>query len=309
MTSITDDVLIEKPCSLTSLRWKRFRQNKLAVAGLIFLVLLILLCAAAPLYAQFMGIDPNRTNLLARFKPATEKNPLGSDELGRDVLLRLLYGGQVSLAIGLIGMLLTTLLGAIIGIASGYLGGKVDAILMRLTDCVIALPMTPVLLVLGAVDLAKIGLAPELATSQPVVFLRMAIIIALVDWTTIARITRAATLAVRQREYVKASNVSGGGILYNMRTHILPNVTTPIIVAATLSVGRIILFESTLSFLGFGIVPPTPSWGNMLTNAQQLILSAPMQAVYPGLLIFLTVMSVNYVGDGLRSALDPREEN
>lgn len=309
MTSITDDVLIEKPRSLTSLRWKRFRQNKLAVAGLIFLVLLILLCAAAPLYAQFMGIDPNRTNLLARFMPATEKTPLGSDELGRDVLLRLLYGGQVSLAIGLIGMLLTTLLGAIIGITSGYLGGKVDAILMRLTDCVIALPMTPVLLVLGAVDLAKIGLAPELATSQPVVFLRMAIIIALVDWTTIARITRAATLAVRQREYVKASNVSGGGILYNMRTHILPNVTTPIIVAATLSVGRIILFESTLSFLGFGIVPPTPSWGNMLTNAQQLILSAPMQAVYPGLLIFLTVMSVNYVGDGLRSALDPREEN
>jgi peptide/nickel transport system permease protein len=294
--------------TIWQLRRKRFLRNKPAVLALCFLAVLAALCAVAYPYSLLKGIDPASTNLLLRFQPPSGEHWLGTDELGRDVLLRLMYGGQVSLAVGILGTLLTAIIGVCIGIWSGFIGGRLDAFLMRATDCVIALPMTPVLIVLGAVDLAKLGLAPALANSPLTVFLRIVIIIALVDWTTIARITRAETITVRQKEYVKAATVSGARHFYNMVMHVLPNITTPITVAATLSVGRIILFESTLSFLGFGIVPPTPSWGNMLTNAQQLIISAPALAVYPGLLIFLTVMSVNFVGDGIRIAFDPRSK-
>ncbi|MCT7376741.1 ABC transporter permease [Chelativorans salis] len=294
--------------TIWQLRRKRFLRNKPAVIALAILVTLTALCVLAYPYSLLMGLDPNETNLLMRFRPPTATHWLGTDSLGRDVLLRLMYGGQVSIAVGVLGTLLTALIGILIGVWAGFLGGKVDAFLMRLTDVVIALPMTPVLIVLGAVDLSKLGLSQALASSPGVVFLRIVVIIALVDWTTIARITRAATIEVRQREYVKAATVSGARHLYNVLVHVLPNITTPITVAATLSVGRIILFESTLSFLGFGIVPPTPSWGNMLTNAQELIISAPALAVYPGLLIFLTVISVNFVGDGIRIAFDPRSE-
>ncbi|WP_163269416.1 ABC transporter permease [Chelativorans alearense] len=294
--------------TIWQLRRKRFLRNKPAVIALAILVVLAALCVLAYPYSLLMGLDPNETNLLMRFRPPSAEHWLGTDSLGRDVLLRLMYGGQVSIAVGVLGTLLTALIGVLIGVWAGFLGGKVDAFLMRLTDVVIALPMTPVLIVLGAVDLSKLGLSQALASSPGVVFLRIVIIIALVDWTTIARITRAATIEVRQREYVKAATVSGARHLYNVLVHVLPNITTPITVAATLSVGRIILFESTLSFLGFGIVPPTPSWGNMLTNAQELVISAPALAVYPGLLIFLTVISVNFVGDGIRIAFDPRSE-
>ncbi|WP_159586695.1 ABC transporter permease [Chelativorans xinjiangense] len=294
--------------TIWQLRRKRFLRNKPAVIALAILLVLSALCVLAYPYSLLMELDPNETNLLMRFRPPSAKHWLGTDSLGRDVLLRLMYGGQVSIAVGVLGTLLTALIGILIGVWAGFLGGKVDAFLMRLTDVVIALPMTPVLIVLGAVDLSKLGLSQALASSPGAVFLRIVIIIALVDWTTIARITRAATIEVRQREYVKAATVSGARHLYNVLVHVLPNITTPITVAATLSVGRIILFESTLSFLGFGIVPPTPSWGNMLTNAQELVISAPALAVYPGLLIFLTVISVNFVGDGIRIAFDPRSE-
>ncbi len=294
--------------TIWQLRRRRFLKNKPAVIALCFLVLLALVCAMAYPLSRMMGIDPSSTNLLYRFQAPSAEHWLGTDELGRDVLLRLMYGGQVSLAVGLLGTLLTAIIGIIIGVWAGFVGGRLDAFLMRATDCVIALPMTPVLIVLGAIDLGKLGLSPAMANSPLVIFLRIVIIIALVDWTTIARLTRAETITVRQKEYVKAAQVSGARRLYNMLVHVLPNITTPITVAMTLSVGRIILFESTLSFLGFGIVPPTPTWGNMLTNAQQLIISAPALAVYPGLLIFLTVMSVNFVGDGIRIAFDPRSK-
>ncbi|KRA44862.1 ABC transporter permease [Devosia sp. Root635] len=295
--------------TIWQLRRRRFLKNKPAVIALGFLVVLAVLCGVAYPLGQFLGVDPATTNLLYRFQPPSTEHWLGTDELGRDVLLRLMYGGQVSLAVGILGTLLTAIIGITVGLWAGFVGGRIDAFLMRATDCVIALPMTPVLIVLGAVDLGKLGLAPAMANSPLVIFLRIVIIIALVDWTTIARLTRAETIAVRQKEYVKAAQVSGARRFYNMMVHVLPNITTPITVAMTLSVGRIILFESTLSFLGFGIVPPTPTWGNMLTNAQQLIISAPALAVYPGLLIFLTVMSVNFVGDGIRIAFDPRSKS
>jgi peptide/nickel transport system permease protein len=307
---LTNDARAAEPPrqSVWARRGGRFFRQKPAVVALVFLVLIVAFCFSAGIYTKAMGIDPNATNLLRRFQAPSSLHWLGTDELGRDVLARLMYGGQVSIAVGVVATLLTALIGVTIGVTAGYARGRSDAFLMRFTDCVLALPLVPLLIVLGAVDLTKLGLSAEQATSPLVTFLRIVIIIALVDWTTIARISRAGTLSVRDQDYMRAARVSGGKGLYNILVHVLPNVATPIIVAATLTVGRVILFESTLSFLGFGISPPTPSWGNMLTNAQQLMSSAPSLALYPGLLIFLTVISVNFVGDGLRRAVDPRSE-
>lgn len=290
------------------LRFDKFRSHRLASWSLVVLVLLITLCLLAWPLSQFLGIDSNRTNLLARFQGPSTLHWLGTDELGRDVLIRLLYGGQVSIAVGLVATAVMSVIGIAIGAFAGFLGGRVDGVLMRMTDVLVALPIIPLLIVLGSVDLTKLGLTEAMANAPLFVFLRMVIIIALVDWPTMARIARAGTLQMRDRDYVRAATVSGAGRFYNVFTHVLPNISTQLIVAATLTVGRVILLESTLSFLGFGIVPPTSTWGNMLTNAQELITSAPLLAVYPGLFIFATVMSVNFVGDGVRYAFDPRAE-
>jgi peptide/nickel transport system permease protein len=189
---------------------------------------------------------------------------------------------------------------------AGYAGGIADRLLMRFNDAVIALPLLPLLIVLAAVDLGKLGLPPEIATSEHVSLYRIVVIVSLFGWNTVARLVRAETLALRQREFVRAAVALGTTPRSIMWRHILPNAVSPIIVATTLSVGQIILFESTLSFLGLGIQPPTASWGNMLTNAQEVIWSAPELAVWPGLLIFLTVIAFNFLGDGLQDALDPR---
>jgi peptide/nickel transport system permease protein len=295
--------------SVWSMRWDRFRHNKLAMISLVFIGVLAIACAMATPIEYLTGLSPNTTNLLQRFKGPSARHWLGTDDIGRDVLMRLLYGGQVSIAVGLLTTLVTAVIGIAVGVTAGYVGGKVDNILMRVTDCLIALPLIPVLIVLGAVDLTKLGLSPAAAVSPQTVFLKIVIIIAVVEWTTIARIARAGAITLRDVDYVRAATVSGASGFYNVFVHVLPNIATPLTVAMTLSVGRIILFESTLSFLGFGIVPPTPTWGNMLTNAQQLIVSAPVLAVYPGILIFTTVMAVNFVGDGVRSAFDPRSES
>lgn len=295
--------------SIWRLRKEKFASHRIAFWSLIFLILLILICFMAWPLSQYLGIDPNRTNLLARFQPPSSKHWLGTDELGRDVLLRLLYGGQVSIAVGITATALMSIVGIAIGVSAGFIGGRVDAFLMRITDVLVALPLIPLLIVLGSIDLTKLGISASAATSPLYIFLRIVIIIALVDWTTMARIARAGTIQMRDRDYVLAARVSGATRLYNVFVHVLPNISTPLTVAATLTVGRVILLESTLSFLGFGIVPPTATWGNMLTNAQQLIFSAPLLAVYPGLLIFATVMTVNFVGDGVRYAFDPRAEN
>jgi peptide/nickel transport system permease protein len=252
------------------------------------------------------GIEAGTVDLRNLSQPPSLAHPLGTDDLGRDLLLRLLEGGQVSLAIGLIIALVAALIGTIIGLTAGYLGGPVDTVLMRLTDSVIALPRLPLLIVLAAVDPAKLGIPDAIAHSPALGFWRIVAIISLVGWTTVARLVRGATLSVREREFVRAAEALGAGPLRIMTVHILPNVAAPVVVATTLSVGGIILLESVLSFLGLGIQPPMASWGNMLTNAQQLIWNAPALAIWPGLLIFVTVISCNFLGDGLQDALDPR---
>jgi len=289
-----------------ALAWRRFRAHRLALASAALLILLALAALGAPWIAAWRGVDGEAVDLLLRFGPPSAANPLGTDDLGRDVLARLLQGGRVSLFVGLAAALTSAVFGTAIGLAAGFYGGRLDTLLMRFTDGVISLPLLPLLIVLAAVDLTKLGVSPALAQSPEISLYRIVVIVSLFGWTTVARLVRGSALAVREQEFVRAARALGAGPLRLMAVHILPAVVSPIVVATTLSVGNIILFESVLSFLGLGIQPPLPSWGNMLTNAQELVWEAPMLAVYPGLAIFATVIAFNFLGDGLQDALDPR---
>ena len=266
---------------------------------------LAVLCAAAPVFEAVSGLDPGRVDLFARFEGPSSAHWLGTDELGRDTGLRLLHGGRVSLAVGIAGAFAAALLGTLVGLVSGYFGGWIDAALMRFTDGVAAAPLLPLLIVLAAVDLTKTGLPPEWAVSEAAGIARIVVIVALFGWPGIARLVRGAALSVRERDYVRAGVAIGAGPLRIMVRHVLPNVASPLLVAATLAVGHVILLESVLSFLGLGIQPPLPSWGNMLSNAQELMGSAPMPAILPGALIFATVLAINRLGDALQDNLDP----
>lgn len=281
---------------------RRLRRDLPALLGLAVLAALTGMAMLSPWLLQ----DPEAMDLAALFAPPSAEHWLGTDELGRDVLARLAQGGRVSLAVAGATALLAAAIGTVLGLLAGYHGGKLDALLMRLTDGVMALPLLPLLIVLAAVDPSKLGIPPERLADEGIAIARIVAIIALVGWTTVARLVRAQTLSVKARDYVRAATAIGAGPRRIMIRHILPNVASPIVVAATLSVGNIVLIESALSFLGLGIRPPLASWGNMLTGAMNAVWSAPAQALWPGLAIFLTVLACNLAGDGLQRALDPR---
>lgn len=292
--------------SMIGLAYRRFKKHKLALFSLGVLIAFALMSIFAPMIESLLGIDKEAINLFNRFAAPSLAHPLGTDELGRDTFIRLLYGGRVSLTVGLAAALVAATIGTAIGLAAGYFGGRLDAFLMRLTDGVIALPFLPLLIVLAAVDLGKVGLPDWLIESDDISLYRIVFIVALVGWTTVARLVRGATLSLKERDFVLAARGLGASNQRIMIVHILPNLVSPIIVATTLSMGHVILLESVLSFLGLGIQPPIPSWGNLLTNAQELIWSAPALAFYPGALIFATVIAFNFLGDGLQDALDPK---
>ena len=308
MSATLGERAVSRAVSPWRLRWRRFRTHRAGMGSLAVLALLLVFALAAWPTAVLLGIDPYQTDLFSQYGPPSPQHPLGTDDAGRDELVRLMLGGQVSLLVGVLSTVFGSAVGLLVGVVAGYIGGRTDGLLMRFTDGVIALPLLPLLIVLGALDLTKLGFSADFARSPAAGFWRVVVIIALVDWTGIARLTRAATLALRERDYVRSARASGGSAAYVMASHILPNVATPLIVAVTLTVGRVILFESVLSFLGFGIVVPTPSWGNMLNNAQELVNTDPALAIYPGVLIFVTVIAVNFLGDGLQHAFDPRSE-
>ncbi len=285
---------------------RRFFERAQGSAGLALLLLFAVLVAAAPLVAALLGHDANQVDLMARLAPPSLAHPLGTDELGRDELLRLLYGGRVSLLVGLTAALAAAILGTAVGLLAGYFGGWADLLLMRFTDGVITLPLLPILIVLAAVDPMKLGLSPEFAGSASASLYRIIAIISLVGWTRAARLVRNTSLSLREREFVLAAEAQGAGAWRIMTVHILPNSISPIIIATTLSIGQVILFESVLSFLGLGIQPPTASWGNMLSGGLELLGSAPWLVIEPGLAIFATVIAFNFVGDALQEALQPR---
>ncbi|HEX6841170.1 MAG TPA: ABC transporter permease, partial [Stellaceae bacterium] len=289
-------------------RWRRAFAVPQAAVSAAVLGFLCLAVALAPLITLLLGADPHKVDLYQRLAAPSLHHPLGTDELGRDLLLRLLEGGRVSLLVGISAALAAAGIGTAIGLVAGYRGGRIDTTLMRLTDGVIALPLLPLLVVLAAIDLRKIGLPSWLVQSEAASLYRIVVLVSLVGWTTVARLVRGATLSLRAQDFVRAALALGASPSRIMLVHILPNLASSIIVAATLSVGQMILLESVLSFLGLGIEPPLPSWGNMLTGAQETIGLAPQLALYPGLLIFLTVIACNFLGDALQDALDPRAQ-
>jgi len=261
---------------------------------------------SGPLIAVALGTDAQSVDLLERLAGPSAAHPLGTDELGRDVLLRVLEGGRVSLMIGGIAALAAAALGSWIGLTAGYLGGWTDRILMRMTDGVIALPLLPLLIVLAALDLTKLGLPRDWVQSEQIILWRIIVLVTLVGWTTAARLVRSATLVTRNQDFVRAARSLGAPVPHILLWHVLPNAIGPLVVATALSVGDIILLESVLSFLGLGIQPPMASWGSMLSNAQELIATAPLLTIYPGAMIFSTVMSCNLLGDALHKRLDPK---
>ncbi len=275
----------------------------LALFALLLLLGLVAAVIAGPPLMVWLGFDSAAVDLLSGLEGTSRTHPLGTDELGRDVLARLLEGGRISLAVGLAGALLAATLGTLVGLIAGYVGGAVDALLMRLTDLVISLPLLPLLIVLAAVDLNKLGLP---AHGEFASVIRIVILVALFGWTTTARLVRSSVLSLRTREFVRAAEALGAGPAAILARHILPNASGPLIVATTLAIGNVILVELVLSFLGLGVQPPVPSWGNMLTGAQELLFEAPRLALWPGMLIFLSVLAFNLLGDGLQAYLDPR---
>lgn len=275
--------------------WQRFRRHKLALAGVIVFALIVL----AVLLAGLSPYDPSSTNLRARFLGPSLAHPFGTDDLGRDTLTRVLYGGRVSLLVGLLAMVISVALGTLVGALAGYFRGWLDSLLMRLTDMFLSVPALFVLIVLSTL-LFDTGVGTA-AGGLPMIVL----IIGGMSWMVVARIVRASFLAIRERTFVEAALAAGGGHARRIFLHILPNAIGPILVQATLQVAVAIIAESGLSYLGFGIQPPTSTWGNMLRDAQTSMTRYPHLAVFPGLMIFLTVISANAIGDGLRDAFDP----
>jgi peptide/nickel transport system permease protein len=266
--------------------------------GLALLGALALAALGAPLVADALGLDPFAPDLFARFEAASAAHPLGTDDLGRDILLRLLYGARVSLAVGLAAALAAAVIGTAAGLLAAWRGGVADALIMRLADFMLALPALPLLVLLAAADPSRIGLPARGEAAGDV--LRIVAILAIFGWVGVARLARAAALATLSRDHVRAARALGASEARILRRHVLPALLPPVAVATALAVGGAILAESTLSFLGLGISPPAPSWGNMLANAQELVFSAPWAAVWPGLAIMTTVAACTLVADGLR---------
>jgi len=280
------DDAVEIPARVRN--WRTFRRNRPAVLGLIVLLLVLAAAILGPILSPYSTLEQDLSN---RLQGPSLAHPMGTDELGRDSMTRILAGGRVSLGVAALATTVAMTIGTFVGSLAGYYGRWVDNVLMRFTDLALSLP-----------DLFLLILAASLLGPS---FTTMVIIIGLVRWMNVARLTRGSFMTLREREFVLAAKASGTrqrGIIFK---HLLPNSLSPLIVAGTLGVASAIIAESTLSFLGLGLQPPASSWGTMLRNAQQQIFTNPWAAVFPGIMIFLTVVSVNFMGDGLRDIFDP----
>jgi peptide/nickel transport system permease protein len=280
---------------------RRFRRHRLAMVGFVVLLTLV----AAVLVGPFVYRVPiNEIDFKAKLKGPSRAHPLGTDDLGQDLLARVLYGGRISLAVGVVAMLISITIGTSIGAVAGQLGGAADHTLMRITDLFLSLPQLPLLLLI--VYLFRDALTKWLG-AEAGVFLLVVAVIGGLRWMPVARLVRAQFLSLREREFVEAARSLGAPPLRQVVRHILPNALGPVIVAGSLDVAAAIIAESSLSFLGLGFPPDIPTWGRILFDAKDNLDFAPHWALFPGIAIFLTVLSINYIGDGLRDALDPRK--
>ncbi len=303
-TTITSTELEAPPLSLRELFWRRFRRHKMALAGAVMLILLILYATVGALF--FTEAYGNITDTSIRLQAPSAEHPFGTDTVGRDLLARTIYGGQISLMIGLTAVLIGTIVGVLIGAISGYFGGWIDSVLMRFTEAVFNIPTIPLLLVLSKMLSDKVSTIELLGREFSGSVVVITGVIGLTSWMGLARLVRANFLSLKEQEFVTAARSIGASNFSIIFAHILPNTVAPIIVSATLGVANAIINEAYVSFLGVGVMPPTATWGNMLTGAYKYIETAPWTWIFPGSLIVLTVLSINFVGDGLRDALDPR---
>jgi len=281
--------------------WRRFRRHRLAVLGLVVLALMVVLVAFGPLVWK---VQINDIDFSARLNTPSANHPFGTDDLGQDVFARVLYGGRISLAVGLSAMLMSMVVGVTIGAVAGISRGAIDAALMWLTDLFLSLPLLPLLLVLTYLfrDALKNVFGPEIG-----VFMLVVVVIGAFGWMSVARLVRAQFFSLREKEFVEAARALGASVPRQVTRHILPNALGPVIVAGTINVAAAIILESTLSFLGLGFPPDIPTWGRILFDSKEYLDIAPHWALFPGTAIFLTVLCINFVGDGLRDALDPRK--
>jgi peptide/nickel transport system permease protein len=280
---------------------RRFRRHRMAMVGAAVLAVMVLAVLVGP-FVYRVPIDD--IDFKAKLKGPSRAHPLGTDDLGQDLLARVLYGGRISLAVGVMAMLIAITVGTVVGALAGHFGGLVDNALMRITDLGLSLPQLPLLLLIVYLfrDSLRKALGPEVG-----VFVLIVALIGGGRWMPVARLVRARFLSLREKEFVEAARGLGVPAFRQVARHILPNAVGPVIVAASLDVAAAILLESTLSFLGLGFPPDIPTWGRILFDAKDNLDFAPHWALFPGTAIFLTVLSINFIGDGLRDALDPRK--
>lgn len=292
------------PLSLRELAWRRFRRHKMALFGMVVLVFLLLYSFGGSLFLTEEYANFTDTSL--RLQSPSAAHPFGTDTVGRDILARTIYGGQISLLIGITAVIIELIVGILIGALAGYYGGILDALLMRFTEAMLNIPQIFLLIVMAKYfsgNLPNINLLGRTLSGSVVVII---VIIGLTSWPYLARIVRAEFLSIKEREFVTAAKATGTPKYQIIFRHILPNCVAPIVVSATLGVANAITLEAYISFLGLGVRPPTATWGNMLEGAYSYIETAYWMWLFPGLLIVLIVLSINFVGDGLRDALDPR---
>jgi peptide/nickel transport system permease protein len=294
-------VAVGKSDSLWLEAARRFRRHRLAMLGATVLTVMVLGVLLGPLVYK---VPIDEIDFRAKLKAPSAAHPLGTDDLGQDILARILYGGRISLAVGVVAMLIGICVGTGVGATAGQFGGAVDSVLMRLTDLFLSLPQLPIFLLVVYLfrDTIKKVLGPEMGA-----FVLIVAVIGCLRWMPVARLVRAQFLSLREKEFVEAARALGVPTGRQVVRHILPNAIGPVIVAGSLDVAAAILLESTLSFLGLGFPPDIPTWGRILFDAKDNLDFAPHWAIFPGTAIFLTVLSINFIGDGLRDALDPRK--
>ena len=293
------------PLSLRQLTWRRFRRHKLAVAGVFILIALIIYCFGGALFVPEEYANHNDLN--QALQPPSAEHPFGTDTIGRDILARTIYGGQISLFIGLTAVIIETGLGILIGALAGYYGGRTDSILMRFTEAMIVIPQLFLLIVMAKFFGGQVPNFTIFGRNYSGSLVVIIVIIGVTSWMYLARIVRAEFLSLKEREFILAARSTGTNSRGLIFAHILPNCMAAIIVSATLSVANAILAEAYISFLGLGVQPPTATWGNMLERAYSYIdKGVPWLWFFPAMFILFTVLSINFVGDGLRDALDPR---